>query len=53
MNAQCFVDSSIIKDLENFIKELKKIFEVMNVANIDRIELASYHLNNVSRSWFN
>ena len=35
------------------MKELKKIFDVMPVIGVERVELVAYQLNNVARTWFN
>ncbi|XP_049410547.1 uncharacterized protein LOC125873722 [Solanum stenotomum] len=40
------------EDLENFIEELKKVFDVMHVADTERVELAAYQIKNVARTWF-
>uniref|UniRef100_M1DFL9 Retrotransposon protein n=1 Tax=Solanum tuberosum TaxID=4113 RepID=M1DFL9_SOLTU len=37
---------------KNFIEELKKIFDVMHVADTERVELAAYQLKDVARTWF-
>ena len=42
MNPHNFTRSNIIEDLENFVKELKKVFEVIHVVDVERVELASY-----------
>ena len=52
MNPPSFMGSSTTEDQENFIEELKKIFDVMHVANTERIELATYQLKDVARTWF-
>ncbi|KAH0776452.1 hypothetical protein KY290_007863 [Solanum tuberosum] len=44
--------SSTTEDSENFIEELKKIFDVMHVADTERAELAAYQLKDVARTWF-
>ena len=51
MNPPNFTGSSTTKDPENFVKELKKVFDVMHV-NINRVELAAYQLKNITRTWF-
>lgn len=53
MNSPCFMSSSITEDPKTFIEEMKKIFEVLNVNNIERVKLATYNLKNVSWIWFN
>ena len=48
MNPPRFNSSRTTEDRENFTEELKKVFEVMHVANIERVELAGYQL----KTWF-
>ncbi|WMV36783.1 hypothetical protein MTR67_030168 [Solanum verrucosum] len=52
MNPPSFMGSSTTEDLEDFIEELKKIFNVMHVADTERVELAAYQLKDVARTWF-
>ena len=52
MNPQSFTDSITIEDLESFIEEQKKVFNVMHVDNVERVELAAYQQKNVARTWF-
>ena len=52
MNPPRFTGSSTIEDPGNLIEELKKVFEVMHVADIERVELVSYQLKGVARTWF-
>ncbi|WMV18322.1 hypothetical protein MTR67_011707 [Solanum verrucosum] len=52
MNPPSFTGSSTTEDLENFIEELKKVFEVMYVVDTERVKLAAYQLKNVARTWF-
>lgn len=47
-----FTDSSTTEDLENFIKELKKMFDVMHVADAERVEITAYQLKTIARTWF-
>ncbi|XP_049363663.1 uncharacterized protein LOC125828392 [Solanum verrucosum] len=44
MNPLSFTGSSTIEDLENFIEELQKVFDVMHVADTERVELAAYQM---------
>ncbi|XP_049369927.1 uncharacterized protein LOC125834816 [Solanum verrucosum] len=46
-----FLRSEVTEDLENFVEELQKEFEVMHVADAERVELASYKLKGVARIW--
>ncbi|KAG5600138.1 hypothetical protein H5410_031508 [Solanum commersonii] len=52
MNPPSFTGSSTSEDPENFVDELKKVFDVIYVANTERVELAAYQLKNVARTWF-
>ncbi|WMV44615.1 hypothetical protein MTR67_038000 [Solanum verrucosum] len=47
-----FRGSSTTEDPKNFIEELKKIFDVIHVADIELVELAAYQLKDVARTWF-
>ena len=40
------------EDPESFIEEQEKVFEVIHVANPDRVELDAYQLKNVVRTYF-
>ena len=42
MNPPSFTGSNTTEDPENIIKELKKVYDVMNVVDDERVELASY-----------
>ena len=44
MNSPEFLGSQINEDPQNFLDEIKKIFEVMHVSGNDLVELASYQL---------
>uniref|UniRef100_M1DEA1 Gag-pol polyprotein n=1 Tax=Solanum tuberosum TaxID=4113 RepID=M1DEA1_SOLTU len=52
MNPPSFTSSSTTEDPKNFIEELEKVFDVMHVADTERVELAAYHMKNVARTWF-
>jgi len=52
MNPPSFSGSSISENPENFIEELKRIFDVMHVAESERVELVAYQLKGVARIWF-
>ncbi|WMV19103.1 hypothetical protein MTR67_012488 [Solanum verrucosum] len=52
MNPPSFTGSSVIEDPENFGEELHKVFKIMHVANIERMELAAYLMKGVARIWF-
>ncbi|KAH0722626.1 hypothetical protein KY290_005278 [Solanum tuberosum] len=47
MNPPEFLGSQIGEDPQNFINEVKKIFEVIQVTQNDRVELAPYQLKDV------
>ncbi|XP_069145636.1 uncharacterized protein [Solanum lycopersicum] len=53
MNPQSFTSSSTIRYSEYFVKGLKKILNVMHVIGVERVELDSYQLKNVARTWYN
>lgn len=38
------------EDLENFLEQLKKVFEVIHVADTVRVDLATYQLKYVART---
>uniref|UniRef100_M1DFE4 Retrotransposon gag protein n=1 Tax=Solanum tuberosum TaxID=4113 RepID=M1DFE4_SOLTU len=52
MNPPSFTGSSVTEDPENFIEELKRVFDVMHVAESERVELPAYQLKGVARIWF-
>ena len=52
MNPPSFPGTCTTEDPKNFTKELKKVFEVMHVADTERVELSSYQLKGISRTWF-
>lgn len=52
MNLPSFTSSSTTEERENFIEELEKVFEVMHVNDVERVELVAYQLNNISRTCF-
>jgi len=52
MNPPSFTGLSTAEDPENFIEELKKVFDVMHVTDTVRVELAAYQMKNVARTWF-
>ena len=53
MNPPEFLGSQTDEDPQNFLDEIKKIFEVMQVTGNDRVELASYQLKDVAHIWYN
>uniref|UniRef100_M1DC99 Gag-pol polyprotein n=1 Tax=Solanum tuberosum TaxID=4113 RepID=M1DC99_SOLTU len=52
INPPSFTGSSTTEDPKNFIEELQKVFKVMHVVDVERVELVAYQLKNVSRTWF-
>ncbi|WMV37465.1 hypothetical protein MTR67_030850 [Solanum verrucosum] len=52
MNPPEFLGSQTGEDPQNFLDEIKKIFEVMQVIGNDRVELASYQLKDVAHLWY-
>ena len=52
MNPSSFSSSRNTEDPENFVEELKKVFDVMHVIGVERVELVSYQLKNVARTWY-
>ncbi|KAG5571168.1 hypothetical protein H5410_060934 [Solanum commersonii] len=46
------IRSSIIENTENFIEKLKRVFDVIHVAESERVELVAYQLKGVTRIWF-
>ena len=53
MNPSSFTGLSIIEDLENFVEELKNVFDVMHVVDAERVEIVHINWKNVDRTWFN
>ena len=52
MNPPSFACLNTIEDLENFIEELKKVFNVIHFFDTTRFYLVLYHMNGVARTWF-
>ncbi|XP_069146887.1 uncharacterized protein [Solanum lycopersicum] len=52
MNSPEFLGSEANEDPQNFLDEIKKIFEVMQVTGNDRVELASYQLKDLAHIWY-
>ncbi|WMV49983.1 hypothetical protein MTR67_043368 [Solanum verrucosum] len=52
MNSSEFVGSRVGEDPRNFINEVKKILEVMQVTGNESVELGSYQLKDVAHIWF-
>ena len=42
INPPSFTGSNSVDDTKNFLEELKKVFDVMNIDNTARVELAAY-----------
>ncbi|KAK4733898.1 hypothetical protein R3W88_008159 [Solanum pinnatisectum] len=49
MNPPSFIGSSVHEDPENFIEELKKVFDMMHVADIESVELVAYQIKGIAR----
>ncbi|WMV19620.1 hypothetical protein MTR67_013005 [Solanum verrucosum] len=52
MNPPEFLRLQIGEDPQNFLDEIKKIFEVMQVTGNDRVDLVSYQLKDVAHIWY-
>ncbi|WMV36755.1 hypothetical protein MTR67_030140 [Solanum verrucosum] len=52
MNPPSFTGSRTAVDPENFIEEMKKVFDVMHVTDTVRVELVAYQLKIVAMTWF-
>ena len=52
MNPPSFTGSSTTEDPENFVEELQKMFEVMHITDVERVELVAYQLKSIVRTWF-
>ena len=49
MNPSSFTRSNTTEDTENFIEELKNVYEVIHVVDTERIELDAYQLKGVAK----
>ena len=52
MNPLSFTGSSTIEDIENFVEELKKVYDVMHIVGIERVELSAYQQKSVDRTLY-
>ena len=52
MNPPEFLGSQANEDPQNFLDEIKKIFEVMKVTCNDQVELPSHKLKDVAHIWY-
>ncbi|KAH0784217.1 hypothetical protein KY290_003815 [Solanum tuberosum] len=52
MNLLKFLGLQVGENPQNFIDEVKKIFEVMQVTGNEKVELASYQLKDVAHIWY-
>ena len=52
MNPPEFLGSQTIKDPKNFLDQIKKIIDVMQVTKNDRVELTSYQPKYVAHIWY-
>lgn len=48
MNPRGLISSSTTQDLEKFNEELRKVFEVMHIANTERVDLDAYQLKGIA-----
>lgn len=53
MTPPSFTGSSTTEDLEYFLEELRKMFELMHMVGVDRVEFVVYQLKSVARNLFN
>ncbi|XP_015068749.1 uncharacterized protein LOC107013324 [Solanum pennellii] len=44
--------SSVTEDPNNFVDELRKVFEIMHIADTERVELIAYQMKGAARIWF-
>ena len=47
-----FSCSITTKDLENFVEELRNVFDMMHKVDTERVELDTYQLKNLASRWF-
>ncbi|KAH0765295.1 hypothetical protein KY285_001166 [Solanum tuberosum] len=52
MNPPSFTSSSVTEDLKKFVEELQKVFEIMHISDVERVELEAYQMKGVARIWF-
>ena len=52
MNPLFFTGSITTEDSEIFLEELKKVFDVMHVIDVEMVELDAYQLKNMAGTWF-
>lgn len=48
MNPRGLISSSTTQDLEKFNEELRKVFEVMHIADTERVDLDAYQLKGIA-----
>ncbi|KAK4721277.1 hypothetical protein R3W88_011510 [Solanum pinnatisectum] len=51
MNPSNFTGSSVTEDPENFMEKIQKVFEIMHIADTERVELAAYQIKGIARIW--
>uniref|UniRef100_A0A0V0GRK1 Putative ovule protein n=1 Tax=Solanum chacoense TaxID=4108 RepID=A0A0V0GRK1_SOLCH len=51
MNPPSFTGSSITENPENFIEEHKRVFDVMHIAESERVGLSAYQMKGIARIW--
>lgn len=52
MNHPIFIGSNITEDLENFVEELQKVFDIMYVSDAKKVELVAYQFKGVIQNFF-
>lgn len=53
MNLPKFSGTKVEEDPQEFVDEIKKIFKVMHVDQVEGVELVVYHLKDVANQWYN
>ena len=51
MNLPSFTGSSTTEDPKNFIEELKKVFDVMHIVCVEKVEMVENQLKSVASTW--
>ena len=52
MNPHIFFGSKVDEDPQDFVDEVYKIFDALVMTSIEKVELASYQLKDVSQTWY-
>jgi len=48
MNLPSFTGSTVTEDLENFVEEFQKVFEIMHIVDAERVELVAYQMKGIT-----